>query len=143
MFIDSRLDISPQTEGSSCSTFELNKTPLVTNDDRPFHPPQNFVFPKKQQGKQKRSCQAKWFVNFPWLHYNQQNDSVLCFNCMKQDQQGNLRAATKKEMAFISSGFLYGKMLWNVFGIMNRPNVTKSVPPMKFLYQSVEMFRKW
>ena len=60
MFIDSRLGISPQTEGSSCSTFELNKTPLVTNDDRPFHPPQNFVFPKKQQDKQKRSCQAKW-----------------------------------------------------------------------------------
>ena len=51
MFIDSRLGISPQTEGSSCSTFELNKTPLVRNDDHPFHPQQNFVFPKKQQGK--------------------------------------------------------------------------------------------
>ena len=49
MFIDSRLDISPQTEGSSCSTFELNKMPLVTNDNRPFHLPQNFVFPKKKQ----------------------------------------------------------------------------------------------
>ena len=142
MFIDSRLDIFPQTEGSSCSTFELNKTPLVMNDDRLFHSPQNFVFPKKQQGKQKISYQAKWFVNFPWLHCNQQNDSVLYFNCMKQDEQGNLRAATKKEMAFISSGFLYGKMLWNVFGIMNRPNVTKSVPPMKFLFQRVEIFRR-
>ena len=80
MFIESRLDISPQTGGNNCSTFELNKRPFVTNDDHPFHPPQNFVFPKKQQGKQKRSGQAKWFVNFPRLHNNQQNDveTTLC-----------------------------------------------------------------
>ena len=134
MFIDSRFDISPQTEGSSCSTFKLNKMPLVTNDNRPFHLPQNFVFPKK---KQKRSCQDKWFVNFPWLHYNQQNDSVLCFNCMKQDQQGNLCAATKKEMDFILPGFSIWKDALEYFQYHE-----SSESSMKFLYQSVEMFRK-
>ena len=142
MFIDLRVDISPKTEGSRCSTFELNKTPIFTNDDRPFHPPQNFVFPKKQQDKQKRSCQAKWFVNFSWLHYNQQNDSILCFKCMKQDQQGNLCASAKKEMAFISSGFSIWKHALECFRYHESSNITKSVPLMKFLYQSVEMFRK-
>ena len=86
MFIDPRLDISPQTEGSSYSTFELNKTSLVTNDDHPFHPIELFV--SKETTRQTKKIMSSFF-NFPWLHYNQQNDSVLCFNCMKQDQQGN------------------------------------------------------
>lgn len=100
------LDISPSTvEARSSQITDTNATPLPANVDRPFHPPQNFAFPKKQQGKQKRSCQSKWFVSFPWLHYDQQNDHVLCFNCMKQDRRGNLQTATKREKAFISSGF--------------------------------------
>ena len=87
------------------SKLNTETTALPTNEDHPFHPPLNFVFPKKQQGKQKRSCQAKWFVSFPWLHYDQQEDHVLCFNCMKQEKRGNLQTAKKREKAFISSGF--------------------------------------
>ena len=35
-------------------------------------------------------------MEFPWLHYNEQSDSVLCLN---------LRAARSKEVCFIAKGF--------------------------------------
>ncbi|XP_074609646.1 zinc finger MYM-type protein 1-like [Acropora palmata] len=70
----------------------------------PFQPT-NFNFPKKTFGKQNRSFQSKWFNDFPWLHYNEQSDSVLCFICAQQNQKLNLRAARNKEWVFISQGF--------------------------------------
>ena len=39
-----------------------------------------FQLSKKHCGKQNRAFQSKWFSEFPWLHYNEQSDSVLCFN---------------------------------------------------------------
>ena len=70
----------------------------------PFQPT-NFKFPKKTFGKQNRSFQSKWFNDFPWLHYNEQSDSVLCFICAQQNEKLNLRAARNKEWVFISQGF--------------------------------------
>ena len=70
----------------------------------PFQPT-NFTFPKKTFGKQYRSFQAKWFTDFPWLHYNEQSDSVVCFICVQQNEKLNLRAARNKEWVFISHGF--------------------------------------
>ena len=70
----------------------------------PFQPT-NFTFPKKTFGKQNRSFQAKWFTDFPWLHYNEQSDSVVCFICVQQNEKLNLRAARNKEWVFISHGF--------------------------------------
>ena len=67
--------------------------------------PKNFDFPKKGYGKQNRSFQQKWFEQFPWLHYNEENDSVLCFICTKQNAKENLISATKKEEAFLKGGF--------------------------------------
>ena len=60
---------------------------------------------KKTSGKQNRSSQAKWFTDFPWLHYNQQSDSVVCFICVQQNEKLNLRAARNKDWVFISHGF--------------------------------------
>ena len=60
---------------------------------------------KKTFGKQNRSFQCKWFNDFPWLHYNEQSDSVLCFICARQNEELNLRAARNKECVFISQGF--------------------------------------
>ena len=54
---------------------------------------------------QNRSFQPTWFEQFPWLHYNEQKDSVLCFICAKQNDKGNLRTETKKEYSFITEGF--------------------------------------
>ena len=71
---------------------------------KPFQPI-NFNFPRKRYGKQTRSFQSKWFTEFPWLHYNEQNDSALCFICAQQHEKLNLRTARNKEYAFISDGF--------------------------------------
>ena len=70
----------------------------------PFQP-KNYAFPKKKFGMQNRSFQPTWFEQFPWLHYNEQKDSVLCFICAKQNDKGNLRTETKKEYSFITEGF--------------------------------------
>ena len=67
--------------------------------------PKNFDFPKKGYGKQNRSFQQKCFEQLLWLHYNEENDSVLCFICAKQNAKENLISATKKEEAFLKGGF--------------------------------------
>jgi len=72
---------------------------------------QDFNFPKKLGGKQNRASQSKWFPEFPWLYYNEQNDSVFCFICVQQNAKSNLRAARSKEMSFISKGLSNGKKL--------------------------------
>ena len=76
----------------------------VTTEQGPFQP-KNFVFPKKMYGKQNRAFHPNWFTKFPWLHYNEKNDSALCFVCVQQNAKSNLRTARNKESAFISEGF--------------------------------------
>ena len=70
----------------------------------PFQPA-NFRFPKKLCGKQNRAYQSKWFLEFRWLPYNEQNNSVFCFICVQQNAKLNLRAARNNELAIISEGF--------------------------------------
>ena len=52
------------------------------------------------QGKQRRDDQARWFQHYKWLHFNQDDNSVLCYICMKQYHHGNL-TTRNKDMAFI------------------------------------------
>ena len=66
---------------------------------------QSFRFPKKMCGKQNRSFQSKCFLEFRWLHYNEQNDFVFCFICVQENATLNVRVARKKLLAFISEGF--------------------------------------
>ena len=68
----------------------------------PFQP-MNFQFPKTKVGKQNRSFNAKWFREYPWLHYVVQKDAVFCFLCAKQ--KSKLNSARNKELVFIQSGF--------------------------------------
>ena len=65
----------------------------------------NFHFPKKSYGKQNRSFQQKLFERFPWLRYNEENDSVLCFICAKRKAKKKNDICTKKEEAFLKGGF--------------------------------------
>ena len=37
----------------------------------PYHPSSSFNFPKTTFGKQVRSCQASWFIKYPWPHYDE------------------------------------------------------------------------
>ena len=43
---------------------------------KPFHPPRNFIFPKRIIGKRARYCQRSWFDNFEFLHYDTSKDAV-------------------------------------------------------------------
>ena len=54
-----------------------------------FHP-KNFDFPKKGYGKQNRSFQQKWFEQFPWLHYNEENDFSTMFYLCKTERPKKL-----------------------------------------------------
>ena len=40
----------------------LNKSPIeIRVQDKPFHPNDSYVFPKRVFGKQNRFCDSKWF----------------------------------------------------------------------------------
>lgn len=91
-------EVTSQT--STSTTFSLGIT-----EEKPFHPQTEYVFPKSRSGDKLRSCQAHWFIKFPWLHYDEKNDSVLCFYCHCQEKRGNLKDQRNKEEAYISKGF--------------------------------------
>ena len=42
------------------------------------HQPRGFPFPKREYNVAKRSFQPSWFDKWPWLHYCEENDSVVC-----------------------------------------------------------------
>ncbi len=55
--------------------------------------------------KVKRSFQASWFDKWPWLHYNEVYDTVICFICMAAVQQNKLQWASNADTAFIDRGY--------------------------------------
>ena len=68
--------------------------------------PQNFKYPKRKFGSGlDRSLNPSWYKLYPWLHYDVKTDVVLCEVCVSQRKKGNLTLSTKKEDAFISTGF--------------------------------------
>ena len=73
--------------------------------DKRFKPDKRYSFPFTLFGERLRSCQAGWFDEYQWLHYDISKDKVFCLICMKQDQLGNLKNAKNKEGAFIKDGF--------------------------------------
>ena len=36
--------------------------------DKPLHPNDSYVFPRRVFGKQNRFCNSKWLKLYPWLH---------------------------------------------------------------------------
>ena len=54
---------------------------------------------------------AKWLTESPWLHYNEQNDSVLCFICAQQHEKFNLHTSNKS-IPLSQTASLNGKKLW-------------------------------
>ena len=50
------------------------------------HPPPSYSFPKRSFGKKnivQRSCRAVWFQSWSWLHYDEGQDAVFCYVCMR------------------------------------------------------------
>ncbi|KAG8178789.1 hypothetical protein JTE90_022417 [Oedothorax gibbosus] len=64
------------------------------------HPTSSFKFPKDGN----RSCQFSWFKQFPWLHYDEQSDYVLCYEFIKS-QAFRQEFSQNMEKAFLSVGF--------------------------------------
>ena len=84
-------DSQPQTSEASCqgeSSAEmrvdvqsLEETPAAAK--APNQPSSGYTFPKRKFGGANRSFQSCWTKQFPWLHYNESNDSAFCWFCMK------------------------------------------------------------
>lgn len=61
-------------------------------------------FPLRTFGNQQRAFQSSWYIRFPWLHYQEGNDSVLCFYCLVANKR-NLSTSGYMDDMFIHSGF--------------------------------------
>ena len=86
----------------------VNKSPIeIRVQDKPFHPNDSYVFPKRVFGKQNRFCDSKWFKLYLWLDYDKLSDSVTCFVCKRHHSKlkGNV------EKSFTSTGQI-GNMLF-------------------------------
>ena len=103
-------DSQPQTSEASCqdeSSAEmrvdvqsLEKTPAA---EAPNQPSSGYTFPKRKFGGANRSFQSCWTKQFPWLHYNESNDSAICWFCMRAGETQQLKSS-KSEDSFISRG---------------------------------------
>ena len=62
--------------------FDSTYHELVDIDDK-AHQPKSLVFPKHKFGIKERCFQREWFNKWPWLHYNELDDSAFCFICTK------------------------------------------------------------
>ena len=75
--------------------------------ERP-HQPMTFRFPQREFGQKtvtKCSFQAKWFSRWPWLHYNEDSDSIYCFHCIRTYSQKKLIGVSNLEKTYILTGF--------------------------------------
>ena len=57
------------------------------SEERPHQPATGFSFIKRKFGKRQevqRSLQGGWFEKWKWLHYNEAEDSVLCFSAVQE-----------------------------------------------------------
>ena len=71
-----------------------------------YRPSDKFLFQKRNLECGKGSVSRKWFQKFPWLHYNKKNDTLLFYNCMKNDRLNKTNLWSKSmEVAFTRTGF--------------------------------------
>ena len=68
----------------------------------PYHPV--LSFPKRSFGKQKRNFIASWYSRYPWLHYVQETDSVICFDCTAASE-GKFPISGYIDKVFTETGF--------------------------------------
>ena len=71
---------------------------------KPNQPDPQFIKVQKLQNKNLR-FQAKWFSNYPWLHYSPTLQKVLCFECVKAYTIKKTTLEKTNDPAFCSNGF--------------------------------------
>ena len=82
-----------------------------------FHPHKLFVFPKRKVGSkgEERMFRAEWCQQYPWLHYDVEQDTAFCYLCMTAEHQNKSLARRKRDPAFITKGFTYWKEATSAF----------------------------
>ncbi len=89
-------------EATSSSTKSSETVSLGENPNQPVLP----SYPRRKFGLKSpvfRAFQSSWYKRWPWIHYDQANDCVFCFTCLKAKRLGMLKAcASKGEEAFLS-----------------------------------------
>lgn len=106
---------------SSNVTADFNQNPnsfqdkitFISELESPHHPPlsHEFKFTKFKDNKKGRA-QHSYFQEWPWLHYDYENDAVFCYNCIK---------AYKKKLIIShknasQSSFISGYRNWRKIG---------------------------
>ena len=84
---------------------------LATTDhpERSHQPGPDHIFPKRSFGKKSvilGSYQHSWFSKWPFLHYNEAEDTVICHSCMKMFKEKKNKTSTKADHALVSSASL-------------------------------------
>lgn len=46
----------------------------------------------------KRTFQPSWFTRWPWLHYEEESDTVFCFTCSTVEREGKLKCSSKDKV---------------------------------------------
>ena len=85
---------------------ERNNTIMEIDDldsDKP-NQPKSFKFPLRTFGKRTHSFQVAWFQRWPWLHYIEHNDTVVCHLCVQAHKTSQL-SSSKADHAFIETGY--------------------------------------
>ena len=60
--VKSTANVSADSEQILRENVMVNKSPIeIRVQDKPFHPNDSYVFPKRVFGKQNRFCDSKWF----------------------------------------------------------------------------------
>ena len=62
-----------------------------------------------------RSFQSSWYARWSWLHYLEDQDSVLCFICAKASHLKKIQWSSNFDLAFISKGYSNWKDATNKF----------------------------
>jgi len=98
---------------SSTTKQETSSPPASVTENspigaEPFHPPADFKFPRSD----KRSCQARWFTQWKWHHYDEEKNVVRCFTCVSAVEKKLMppqRRHKKSETALTVNGFQFWK----------------------------------
>ena len=83
-------ELTEETKGDQTKAFLTSIIEPKQDDSEPTQPdlipqspPQPCIpFPMKTFGKQQRSFSSSLYSKYPWLHYQEEGDSVLCFYCL-------------------------------------------------------------
>ena len=73
----------------------------------------------------KQSFQPSWYDKWPWLHYREDSDSVLCFTCMNANSENKLHWSLNAKSAFITAGFTNWKKASEMFNYDEMPKCHK------------------